>query len=298
MRPRTLLPSLAILAAACGSAEPAPTTPTATATPTAAPTATPTAAPTASAAAPPEKAKPVQRFWAWDGPSEGPAITGKRAWTAVPTGQATDRGRHVFISVEDFVKTDGANNVWRTPLTDLVVPVALAAPLAPPTGLKKGDPVLADNSNDIAFGLVESVDGETVKMKYVFGDLVGDFEAKLSETVRIDGALRLGVPVAFKLDGKLYAGRFLAKSATDAWMALEYTDDQPFAKAKAADVRAIGTAALKVGDACLYDNIFGTRNELRPAKVTKVIEGGLFYEVKTDKGQTWTVPFHHVSPPI
>lgn len=303
MHPRALpLPLLAILAA-CGPAEQKPAVaPAGTATPSA--TAVATAAPTASATAtadktPPRPAKPVLRFWDYDGPAEGPAITGKRAWTAVPTGEATDRNRHVFISVEDFLRTDGKNNFWSTHFNDLSVPIAMGANLSPPAALKKGDPILADSSNDSALARVVSVEGDTIKTKYVFGDLVGDLDVIKSEVLLLDGTLRLGTPVAFKSGAAWSVGRLIAKNAQDAWIALEYSDNQPYAKVKAADVRALDVAkVLKVGDKCIADYPMVTRNELAPGKITKVIEDGLFYEVKLDKGSTWTVPFHHISAPL
>lgn len=262
-------------------------------------TAASTAAASTAAASAGRPGKPTVRFWDYDGPAEGPAITGARGWTAVPTGAASDRYRHVFISVEDFVKTAGGENHWRTPSNDLVVPIAMGANLAAPAALKKGDPILAENSNDSAVARVLSVEGETVKAKYVFGDLVGDLEVARSEVLLLDGTLRLGTPVAFKRSDRWYVGKLIAKSATDAWVALHYTDNEPYAKVKAADVRAIDVKkVLAVGDKCVADSSYASKNELWPAKVTKVIEDGLFYEVKTDKGQAWTVPFDHVSAPL
>lgn len=308
MRKSTLaLPLASILAAACGPSEQKPPTtpaPTATASASAAPavtaSATATASADASAAEPPARpGRPTMRFWDYDGPAEGPAITGKRGWTAVPSGEAKDAYRHVFLSVEDFVKTDGKSNFWRSPAGDIVAPISMADNLAPPAKLKKGDPVFAENSNDNTLGRVEVGDGDTIKLKSVFGDLVGDHEAPRAEVVLLDGTLRFGAPVAFKKDAKWWTGRLIAKTATDAWIALEYTDNQPYAKVKVADVRAIDvTKILKVGDKCLADSPIATRNELVAGQVTKVIEGGVFYEVKLDKRGTLTIPFSHVTAPL
>ncbi len=310
-RALSLSPVLASLAlAACGgpAEQTPPNTPAATSAPasTAAPTASatasaaPVASATASAAANAAPAKPTLRFWGYDGPAEGPAITGPRAWTAVPSGPADDRYRRVFISVEDFVKTANGENHFRTARNDLVAPVAMAVNLAPPASLKKGDPIMAESANDSAIARVVSVDGDTVTMKYVFGDLVGEMEAPKSEVMPLDGTLRLGAPVAFKREGKWYAGRLLAKNAQDAWVALHYTDGEPYVKVKAADVRAIDvTKVLKIGDKCVSDSAATAKNELLPGKITKVIEDGMFYEVTLEKSPTkWTIPFHRVSAPL
>src|SRR5262249_37301222 len=82
---------------------------------------------------------PAFRFWSWDGPADGPTITGKRAWTAIAEGAASDKDRRVLISVEDFVKTDGKTNTFTAPFGDVVSPVALAQIVAPPASLSAGD---------------------------------------------------------------------------------------------------------------------------------------------------------------
>lgn len=239
------------------------------------------------------------RFWGYDGPAEGPAIAGKRAWTAVPSGEEKDAYRHVFLSVEDFVKSDGTNNLFRSPAGDIVAPVAMAENLTPPASLKKGDPVFAEDSNDNVLGRVDSVDGDNITIATVFGELVGEATAPRSETMLLDGALRFGAPVAFREGAKWYVGRLLAKTATDAWIALEYTDNRPYAKAKLADVRALDvTKILKVGDKVLADSAIATRNELVPGEVTKVIEGGVFYEVKLEKRSTMKIAFTHITRPL
>ncbi|MFO0591359.1 MAG: hypothetical protein U0441_27675 [Polyangiaceae bacterium] len=309
MRPRSLGPvALFVLTAACGPAEQKPAsvpaasasatlTPTASAAVTSAPSAS--AAPSAAADVPSRPGRPVMRFWDYDGPAEGPAITGKRAWTVVPSGEAKDSFRHVFLSVEDFVRSDGTNNVFRSPAGDIVAPVAMADNLAPPAKLQKGDPVFCENSNDNAIGRVDAVSGDTVTVSSVFGEMVGEADAPRSEVVLLDGSLRFGAPVAFKESAKWLVGRLIAKTATDAWIALEYTDNRPYAKAKLTDVRALDvTKILKVGDKVLADAPIVTRNELVAAEVTKVIEGGVFYEVKMDKRPPLKIAFSHITKPL
>ncbi len=298
---------LPLLAAACGPSEQKPATaptPTASASVNAAPTSSATAmasaTSTAAAVDPPSRpGRPVMRFWDYDGPAEGPAITGKRGWTAVPSGDAKDAYRHVFLSVEDFVKTDGKNNFWRSPAGDIVAPISMADNLAPPAKLKKGDPVFAENSNDNVIGRVEIGDGDTIKVNSVFGEMVGEVEAPRSEVVLLDGALRFGAPVAYKEGGKWWVGRLIAKTAQDAWIALEYTDNHPYAKVKLADVRALDvTKILAVGDKVLADSSILTRNELTPGQITKVIDGGVFYEVKIEKRGTFKIAFSHITAPL
>jgi hypothetical protein len=307
MRSSLLVVLLPLVVTACsGAAEQTPprAAPVQTAVPASPPAAAgspsgaPTEDPIADTASPPRRARPQFRFWSFDGPADGPAITGKRAWTAIADGAAEDRWRHVFISVESFVKTDGKNNSFTAPFGDVVSPVGLAANLAPPAALKKGDPVLAENGNSSAPARVVSIDGETVTMSYVFGELTGELEAPRSELLLLDGTLKMGAPVAFKADGKWTAGQLLAKTAQDAWVALHWVDNSPYVKTKAADVQPIDvTRLLKVGDKCLSLGPMN-KNELVPGKVTKVLDDGVFYEVKLDSGQTYRVPFHQVSPPL
>lgn len=302
---RNLAPGLlalsALALAACGPSEQKPP-----AAPTAAPSAAPApvaATSTASAAptddvAPPKRAKPVLRFWAFDGPDSGPAITGKRAWTAIAQGAADDRYRRVFVSVEDFVKTDGKRNTFTAPFGEIVSPVALAANLAPPAALKKGDPVLAENGNDSAFARVASLTGDTVTMSYVFGALAGELEAPRSEVLLLDGTLRMGAPVAYRTDAKWSAGRLLAKTSDDAWVTPEWVDGAPFVKVKTSDLRSIDVSRiLKAGDSCLSLGPT-SKNLLAPGKITGVDEDALFYDVKLDTGATFKVPFHQVSVPL
>jgi hypothetical protein len=313
--------ALAGLLAACGpAAEPAKPAPSPSAGPAASASASAQAASSAGAspagdasaaadasAAPsapsaagergrPKRQRPVLRFWAWDGPADGPAITGKRAWTAIAEGAATDRDRRVFVSVEDFAKVDGKNNLFTAPFGDIVSPVALAANLAPPAKLGAGDPVFAENDSDSSFGRVTKVSGDTVTMSYAFGELESELDAPKAEVVLVDGTLKLGAPVAFKAGGKWSAGRFLAKTADEAWVAPHWVDNDPVVRLKLADVRAIDAAkALKVGDACVCAGP-AQKGELLPGKVTKA--GGVFYEVKLDGGGTVKVPFDRISAPL
>jgi hypothetical protein len=307
-RPPSLatVPSFVLIAAAfvaaCGPAEQPPAVPTSAPTASAAPTVTAiaTTAPAASSAeivTPPKPEKRVLQFWSWDGPTDGPAITGKRAWTAIAEGKADDRYRRVFISVEPFTKVDGKNNVFTAPYGEVVSPVALAANLTPPASLKKGDAVFADNSNDSAFGRVTKIEGETVTMSYVFGQLAGEHEAPKAEVVLLDGTPKLGAPVAYRVDGKWHVGRLLLKGAEEAWVAPHWVDNSPFVKVKGADVRVIDVSKLlKVGDACIALGPNG--NELVPGKVVKVLDDGVFYDVAIPGGKTVKTAFHQISAPL
>lgn len=276
----------------------APAAPSASATAGATAAVSASATATAEEAGPPKRTKPTLRFFSFDGPDAGPAITGKRAWTAIGEGAHDDRYRRVFISVETFVKADGKNNLFSAPYGDVVSPVALAQNLAAPASLKKGDAVMAENSNDNAVGRVVSVSGDTVKMGYVFGELPGELEAPLAEVLTLDSTLKLGTPAAFKVSGKWIVGRFLAKTAEDAWVAPFWVDNSPFVKVKATDVRVIDVSKpLKAGDACVALGPM-SRGEMIAAKVTKVADEGLFYEVKPEKGEPFKVPFFQVSAPL
>ena len=293
-----------VLVTACGGAQPEAAPPSAS---TAAPVASTPPVTTAAAAEVPAPVATtvtapvvnandsdeggVRRWKSWDGPTSGAKITSKRAWVFAPNMHSSGETRASFAAVVltnvEVVRADDKEVVAKEQGGEYAVPNALARP-ADGKGVKKGSYALCAFGGSNVVGRIDAVDAKGATCTLRFMDSVR------KEKLRADEALPLagnpgGSPIAVMLDNEMYLGTLIASDATNAWVTVDTQfSSGPRAnkvthKVAKSDVTFLDPSReLKAGAAVLAPN-FGA---LGPGSVTKVVDGGLAYEVKLEGGST------------
>lgn len=286
---RTPTAILPLLLAAC--ATPAPETP-------AAPAPTAEAAGASEPPEPPAKVAPVdidgpdgiRRWGQWEGPKDGPAVSGKKAWVIAP--RAAQAGgklsfSNVGLGLVDVEKAGGAEVVFSIQKQRFAVPAALAWPAEAAKGIKKGDPVLCALGGEVVIARAEAASAKAVTCAFRREEKTRRERVPATEVRRLDGKTEPGAPaiVRFESDrASSYLGTVLLARGGEVWVQVAgagESDARAVRQVKAANVEVIDAARpLKVGDACLATDLAG----VTPCKVTKVIDGGLSCVVDFEGG--------------
>jgi len=172
------------------------------------------------------------------------------------------------------------------------VPGAFVHKPLSPKNLKKGDPVMV---NEAAAGPVGRVvqGGDKIKVKYVFASSVSDSTKKPAEVWPLQGKTAFGDPVGFKDGDKWKCGRVGYAGKDKIWVVLNSGGSKAVATSavKPMDIKTI----YKKGDT-VWARSF---NDLKPAKVTDVLDGGVAYKVKFEKApKDTTLSFAEVTKPL
>jgi hypothetical protein len=238
----------------------------------------------------------VRRWASWDGPKKGTAITTKKAWVFAPNLSAAGSEKESFGAVAftlvTVAKADADEVVFEHRGKKYAVPAALARPAEAPTGLKKGSVARCSFGGSSIVGRIEAADAKGVTCAFRFMDKTKTEKLTPEEVFALDGKVGMGAAalVRFESEPDTYEGMVVAASGEDAWVSVstqfaiqgDPRADRSVHKVKAANVTPIDMSKpLKGGDACLATSIA----RISPCKVTKVIDGGLAYEVSfTDGG--------------
>ncbi len=304
MRIRALsLPLLFSLAAACGgSAQPSDVPAPSASAPVEAPAASSPAPAASASAAPAADAEPAEpkgpfHFKDYAGPKVKASIDTKKVWGIQPVGRKDEWDLLKFM-LEDFGRIEGDEVVIKHfDGAEIFVPGALVFPAKPAKGLKKGDVVMADVAAASAHGRVVSVekdgDDTRVLVKYLWGGSLSEDHLSADQVLKTEDKIGYGNRVAWKQDGEWKLGTFAGGDKETAFV-LDASDRPALVKLK--DLKAAKiTPVRKKGDK-VWVSDFGS---LKPAVITEVLEGGVGYKVKTDKGEdTSAHPLDDVTSPV
>jgi hypothetical protein len=234
----------------------------------------------------------VRRMASWDGAKEGAAITTKKAWAFAPNLGSAGSNKLSFgtmaLTLVDVVKADAKELSFALEGNKYAVPAVLARAAEASKGLKKGAAARCSFGGSSSLGRIEAASASSVTCAFRFMDKTRKEKLAPEAVLVLDGTLALGAPalVRFEMSESRYTGMVLAVSGEDAWVSVDtmFSTGDPRAgrsvhKVKTANVTAIDASKpLKVGDPCLAAQ-FG---DVEPCKITKVIDGGVAYELKFD----------------
>lgn len=301
---------VAALALGCGGGQAEPVTnsnSTATATATAAPTATvtttATAEPTATAevstatasateTASASKGKRTFTFEGYTGPKASKSFANTPlAWVVRPAGEdgSFENNR---LDILPFVKVQGDEVLVQMGKDELVVPQAIAHPAAAPAALKPGDIVLTNTSSGVTLAKVAANDKQTgqTKVRYVKDGAAAETTISRQATLKLDGALSFGAPVAFK-DGSTWVGGWYGGGdASKAFVAMGKGW-------KVVDAKSLKVLKLNAAHAAGASVWTKTANGFEPGTVEQSLDDGLRYKVKLKSGAS-TAAFDAVSAPL
>ncbi len=234
--------------------------------------------------------KPPPHWTDYAGPAAGPVLTGPRAWTAAPNTIDMKGGSSfatVALSVEDFVSTDGKENLFGAGDNRFYAPVGTGVALKAPAGLKVGDAVVAAFGGGAITGRVTAVDGDKATIEQYFVGSVRTDSIPTNELLLLDGTVHPGALVTFTGDNGQDAGMVLQNTADTVWVMSE----GHVVKKSTGDVQIMVTAPLAAGAACLGSQFA----PLTACKVKKVLGHGVAYEVKLGDGETATLTMDRVT---
>lgn len=295
---RHLLPTLflATLAAACGSSTPA-------SNPAPAPSASAPAAPDVSASAsakaddsPPRKKGPFH--WKdYAGPKVATKIAGKKAWAVIPVGLEDDFNV-AKVALLDYLRTEKDEHVFKEQGGDeeLWVPTAMVRNAEAAKGLAKGTALMLNVAAASGYGRITSIEkgdeGVVIKAKYYWGSSPSDAELSESEVIKLEDKIAFGQPVAYKSDSDWQPGQLVYTDKDSSWVVS--SGGSP-TKVATKDVKAMKVTKVYAKG----DKVWAYDLKLEPAKVVEVLDGGVAYKVKLDKGgKEQTVTMDHVTAPL
>jgi hypothetical protein len=224
-----------------------------------------------------ERAGTVRPF-AGDDPGKAVAIPGKRGWSLGPGDAWT-------VGLYEFVRSEGTKNVFKAPgEPDFAIPGAYTFPATPAKGQRKGAPVLVPVESETACGRVVSASETAIEVAYIFDTkkVVKSFAP--DQVLPLDGKLGYGAPVAYKgtPDAKTFAlGWLVYQDGKTAWLV----------GATRVDVGAVRPIDV-VKEYKAGDKVWAMAAEMgdsfQQVTLTKVLEDGLFYELKGSDGKART----------
>ena len=228
------------------------------------------------------------RPFAGDDPGRTVAISGKRGWSVGPGDSWT-------ISLYEFVRTDGTKNVFKGPPgePDFAIPGAYTFPAAPARGLAKGALVLVPVEGSTTCARVLAASDAEIKVAYLFDTKRTEKALQPDQVLPLEGKLGFAAPVAYKpqADSKAWTlGTLVYSDGTNAW--LQGATRVPVAQVKPVDVARPYKAGDKVFAVLMDTDVFVA------ATVTKVVDDGLQYEVKTQDGATKMADACGVTPSL
>ena len=294
--------------AACGgapahteapAAAPASAAPSTSAEPSPTPLASASSAdatPTATGAAGKGGDKGPFHFTEYAGPKVKAKIDTQKVWAIEPVGEKNEWDL-LKIMREDFGRIEGDEVVVKHfDGAEIFVPGALVLAAKPAVGLKKGDAVMADVAAANAHARVVSIDAGSgsLAVKYWWAGSASDAKLEPDQVVKMDDKVSYGAAVAWKKDGAWQRGQLAGGDGKTAFV-LDGDDRAalvPFKELVAMRIARL----LKKGDK-VWASDFGP---LVPGKITDVVDGGVAYKVKLDKGASPKDPiaFDKVTAPL
>ncbi|HLL21369.1 MAG TPA: hypothetical protein VK427_04515 [Kofleriaceae bacterium] len=251
-----------------------------------------------SAAAAEPTTSDVLRWDDFPGPASKPAVTEGEAFVVCPTQSGTWDGDLSF-ALAPVVSAETDALIVQGPYHRFAVPGAfVVAPTAPPK-LAVGSYVLFQTdpklTMSVTVGRVKTVKKGGYTIVYDWGGhtIVDDVPAP--RVRRLGGKLAWGVPLSFKLDGKLVLGKYIApgRDARRAWI---LSVGKPF-EVEVEGMKPLGIGAFKKGQK--VQAVFGTtsivpldggkqppaRQFLETGTIVDVLAGGTRYMVKNPDGE-------------
>ncbi len=235
-----------------------------------------------------DEASGTVRAFAGDDPGKTVAIPGKRGWTLGPGDSWT-------IGLYEFVRADGTKNVFKHPggEPDFAIPGAYNLPATPARGLAKSALVLVPLDEATTCARVLSASDTEIKVALLVDTKRVEKALLPDQVLPLDGKLAFAAPVAYKLqpDSKAWTlGTLVYNDATNAW--LQGATRVPVALVLPLDVARAYKAGDKVLAVPMDSDVFV------PATITKVLDDGLQYEVKTQDGSIKTVDACGLTPSL
>ncbi|MDI1443347.1 hypothetical protein [Polyangium sp. 6x1] len=228
------------------------------------------------------------RAFAGDDPGKTVTIPGKRAWTV-------GAGESWTIGLYEFVRADGTRNVFKGPAgePDFAIPGAYTLPAAPARGLAKGALVIVPVEESTTCGRVLGASDSEIKVALLVDTKRTEKALQPDQVLPLDGKLGFAAPVAYKQqpDARSFTlGTLVYTDGTTAW--LQGATRVPAAQVKPLDVARPYKAGDKVFAVPAESDVFV------PATVTKILDDGLQYEVKTQDGATKLADVCAVTPSL
>jgi hypothetical protein len=251
----------------------------------------------APADAPSADGKGPFHFTDYQGPKVKATIDTAKVWGVQPVG-AKNAWDLLKFAREDFARLEGNEVVIKHfDGAEIYVPGALAFPAKAASGIKKGDAVMADVAAASTHARVVSVDKDgdetKVRIKYLWGGSTSDDALSLDQVVKMGDEVTYGNRVAWKTDGKWECGDYAGGDKKAAFV-IDSSGRPQLVEIK--DLKPLKIASVyKKGDrvwAATFDGLV-------PGKITEVVEGGIGYRVKLDKGDSKDVlEFDKVTSPL
>lgn len=186
-------------------------------------------------------------------------------------------------------KSTHEDTFWLRGMSDRFAPSAFVQPSKSKTSDFKKGQLVVYASGIMLWGIVDSVDAEKVTISYLSGNKVSQKSEKPEMFIAFDsGKFTLGAPIRWQ-EGEAWFIGWVAYDAGDSVYVLHGSDMSVSPIAKAALELTVPKKAFKKGAKISVREksaIGGTK--WVPAKVTKVLNKGVAYEVKTDEGKIFT----------
>lgn len=217
-----------------------------------------------------------ERPFAGDDPGKTIAIPSKQAWTLGP-------GDSWVIGLYAFVRSDGTKNIFKGPPgeLDFAIPSAYTRAAVAPKGLLKSVIVLVPSEIETTCARVVSASDTEIKVA-----LMDENDKRVEKTFPaeqvwpLDGKLEFAAPVAYKQnpDDKVFTrGVLVYRDDRYAWL-------QGASRVAPGDVKAVDVLhTYKVGESVFAVPNDGT-DKFVPGTITKILNEGLQYEVKSKDG--------------
>lgn len=216
-----------------------------------------------------------ERPFSGDDPGKSVPLSGKRAFALGP-------GESWVIGLYDFIRTEGTKNVFKGPPgeRDFAIPGAYTRMPSPLGALVKGAVVRVPYEIETICGRVVSASEREVRVAVLDENKRVERVFAPDQVLALSGKLDFASPVAFKQspgDKAFSLGVLVYQDERYAWL-------QSATRVDAGQAKAVDTSRVyKVGDA-----VFAVPNDgaetFVPGTITKVLDDGLQYEIKTKEG--------------
>lgn len=287
-RPALALLALSLqLALACEPQPPATPPPPPGVPP--APPAPPSPADTTPPPQPPAPEAGPTRWLDFPGPKLEVSLTGPTNWAVVPVGEGWDV---LKFALYDWVRAEGAEQVFRLGDQEIWVPGAFTRQAEPPAALKKGSPVVFSGAASALFGRVVATGQDEIRVRYAFGGEVDEKSVAPREVVLLEGKPAFGEPAAYK-EGDTWNTAQLVHAGADTTWLVGFAGKRLQVPSK--DVKPLAvTKVYRKGEAVWAARL----GILRPGKVLEALDQGLRYTVVFEGKDRETVTFAGVTAPL
>lgn len=245
-----------------------------------------------------KKTKGPFHWKGYAGPKVPTTIATKMAWAVVPVGLDGDFGI-VKAALLEYVKPVGDEHLLKVFGEDTIyVPQAMVQPALPAKGIAKGTALFVNVAAASGYGRVTEVTKGTgteldrVKVSYEWAGQVSETELPVDEVVVLEDKVAFGHPVSYPVGTEREVGTVVFTDKDATWI---ISTGGKLQSAPTKDVKAMKVGKLlKKG----YNAFAPAPFQLKPGKVTEVLDGGVRCKFKPDAGgDEQTLSFHLVTIP-